>query len=108
MVQSPGKEKTMKDDTAKLLKESINELNLQLEEDERVAFAEDLRLIGSSSQIDSMAFVSLVAIIEDLAPEIIGTEISLLNDKAFSSTRSPFTTIATLGEYIDEEQREAV
>lgn len=97
----------MKEDTKRLLEDAIDELNLQLEEDEKVKFSEDLKLIGASSAIDSMAFVSLVAIIEDLAFDRIGIEVSLLNDKAFSATRSPFATIATLGTYIDGEREEA-
>lgn len=94
----------MRNDTKQLLADAIEELNLQLEEDERVEFSEGLRLVGSASEIDSMAFVSFVAIVEDLAHDHIGSEITLLDDKAFSASRSPFATIATLGDYIDNER----
>lgn len=90
------------DEINNLLKEAIDELNEQLDDDEKVLFSEDTRFIGSKSCIDSITFVTLITIIEDLIAEKFDKNIQLVNEKAFSSKNSPFYSIQTLSEYIQK------
>lgn len=90
-----------------ILQEAIEELNEQLEEDKKVVFSEETRFIGSKASIDSMTFVTLISIIEELIEDKLDTTIHLVNEKAFSSKRSPFYSIETMTEYIDELLKEA-
>ncbi len=49
-----------------LFKQAICELNEQLEDSEQVVCDNDTRFIGSNSCIDSISFVTLSSIIQDL------------------------------------------
>lgn len=83
-----------------LIKEALDELNEQLDEEAKVPFSDETRFIGSKACIDSMSFVTLVSIIEELISDKLGKTVQLVSDKAFSQERSPFYSIATLVEYI--------
>lgn len=43
-----------------LIKEALDELNEQLDEEAKVPFSDETRFIGSKACIDSMSFVTLV------------------------------------------------
>ncbi|MBQ9688407.1 hypothetical protein IJV79_02085 [bacterium] len=92
----------MKDQIKEILKEAIEELNTQLEDDEQVAFNDETRFIGSHAAIDSISFVTLVSIIEEIIEDKMDVSIQLVNEKAFSSKRSPFYSIETMVQYIEE------
>lgn len=85
-----------------LLKEAIDELNEQLDEDDKVLFNDETRFIGSKACIDSITFVTLISIIEDLITDTFNKNIQLVNEKAFSAKNSPFYSIETLTKYIYE------
>lgn len=91
----------MKEEITEILKEAISELNEQLDDDEKIAFNDETRFIGSHACIDSMGFVTLVSIIEELIADKLGKSIQLVNEKAFSQKNSPFYSIATLTDYIE-------
>lgn len=82
--------------------EAIAELNEQLHEGKKIQYSEELKLIGTKAAMDSITFVTLVAIIEDLISEKMGKHIMIVNDKAFSRERSPFYSVAALSDYIAE------
>lgn len=92
----------MNTQTTEILKEAIEELNEQLDEDQKVAFNDETRFIGSKACIDSMSFVTLISIIEELVADKTGKTIQLVNEKAFSAKNSPFYSIETLTTYINE------
>ena len=94
-------------DTKEILKEAIDELNEQLDEDEKIEFSKETRFIGSKASIDSISLVTLISIIEELIEDKLDKTIHLVNEKAFSSKHSPFYSIDTLSEYIDELIKEA-
>lgn len=94
-------------DIKELLKEALEELNEQLDDDEKVEFSEETRFIGSSACIDSITFVTLISIIEELIEDKLGKTVHLVNEKAFSQKRSPFYSIETMTEYIEELVKEA-
>ena len=91
----------MKEQIVEILKEAIEELNEQQKENEKVAFNDETRFIGSHACIDSMGFVTFISIVEELITEKIGKSIQLVNEKAFSQKNSPFYSIVTLTDYIE-------
>ncbi len=91
----------MKELIREILKEAIDELNEQLDDNEKVVFGEDTRFIGSHACIDSMGFVTFISIIEELIADKMGKNIQLVNEKAFSQKHSPFYSIETLANYIE-------
>lgn len=78
---------------------SINELN---DDDEKIDFNSDSVLFGENPQIDSLTLVSLVVDLEGAISENYDVNISLTNDRAMTREISPFLTVATLRDYIEE------
>lgn len=97
----------MGDQIIEILKEAVSELNEQMGDDEKIAFNDETRFIGSHACIDSMGFVTLVSIIEELIVDKTGKSVQLVNEKAFSQKHSPFYSIATLKDYIETMLNEA-
>ena len=89
-----------------ILKIAIEELNEQLEDNEKIEFSPDIRFIGSKACIDSITFVTLISIIEELIEDKYNKTIHLVNEKAFSQKRSPFYSIETMTAYIEELLKE--
>ena len=92
----------MKEKIKGIICEAIEELNEQLDTDEKIEYHEELKLIGAKAALSSISFVTLIAIIEDLISERLGKNIMIVNDKAFSQERSPFYSAAALSDYIVE------
>ena len=86
------------------LYEAIQELNDTL--GYNLLKSEDTVLFGKGSSLDSMGLVSLIVTAERLIEEQSGITLTLANEKAFSRSSSPFKTIATLADYIDELLKE--
>jgi len=78
---------------------SINKLN---DEDEKIDFNSDSVLFGENPQIDSLTLVSLVVDLEGAISENYDVNISLTDDRAMTREISPFLTVATLRDYIEE------
>ena len=96
----------MKEKIIEILKSSIEELNEQLDSEQQVQFNEETRFIGSKACIDSITFVTLITIIEELIEDEFEKTVHLVNEKAFSSKNSPFYSIETLTTYIEELVKE--
>lgn len=97
----------MREKLVEIIKMAISELNEQLEDDKKLTYSEDLRLIGKSSNIDSMDFVTLISIIEELVVDEMNKDIHIVSDKAFSKEHSPFYSVNTLIDFIEELIQEA-
>ena len=80
---------------------SIDELNLELEEYEKITKTEETNLFGSGDSLDSLALINLITIIEEKIEEETGEYISLADEKAMSLDESPFKTVTTLKNYIN-------
>lgn len=87
--------------TLELIFASIDELNLDLEENEKITKTEDTNLFGSGDSLDSLALINLITIIEQKLEEETGNYISLADEKAMSLDESPFKTVTTLKNYIN-------
>ena len=92
----------MKEKVEKIIKDAVDELNEQIEAEKMLNYSPDTRLIGKHAEIDSMEFVTLVTIIEELVGDEFDKDIRIVSDKAFSKERSPFYSIGTLTDFVVE------
>ena len=70
-------------------------LELELVDDETVIF-------GADSPLDSLGLVSFLADVEQEIFEIYNKEIVIASEKAMSLSRSPFSTVGTLIDFVEE------
>jgi acyl carrier protein len=61
----------------KMLYESIDDVNQQLLPEQRIVKSLDTPLLGGTSPLDSLAYVNLIALIEEKCEERFGVSISL-------------------------------
>lgn len=80
----------------------INRLNETLPVDKQIGTSEDTVLYGPESTLTSMTLVSLVVELELAVDEAGMGAISLTDDRAMSSRRSPFRNVGTLVDYVCE------
>jgi acyl carrier protein len=66
----------------------------------------DTELLSSSSGLDSLTVVQIVAELERECEEKAGKRIVLADDRAMSRRSSPFRTVRTLAELVDERLAE--
>ena len=66
------------------------------------AINENTKLFGRNSALDSMGLVNIIIDIESRFLDK-GYEISLTSEKAMSRRQSPFRTVSTLAEFIEEQ-----
>ena len=64
--------------------------------------SENVRLIGSTSVLDSIELVSFIVELEEIIEEEMEVEIQLSDERAMSRTTSPFISLKTMSEYIYE------
>ncbi|WP_198266408.1 hypothetical protein [sulfur-oxidizing endosymbiont of Gigantopelta aegis] len=62
---------------------------------------EDLRLFGGVGVLDSLGIVMLIAEIEDQIQEELAQSITLADDRAMSQKTSPFRSVKSLINYIE-------
>ncbi|MBX7155409.1 MAG: hypothetical protein K1X91_10645 [Bacteriodetes bacterium] len=62
----------------------------------------ETRLVGSNAVVDSVGLVSVIVDVEGRLADA-GIDVSLLSDKAMSMQRSPFRSVDSLAEFINEE-----
>lgn len=92
----------MKEKIKRIMEDAVQELNEQLSENEKISYNEEVRLIGKSAALDSMAFVTLITIIEELIEDELNRTIEIVSDKAFSREHSPFYSMKSLTDFIVE------
>lgn len=78
---------------------AIEEMNEELPPDRQLVKSTDTPLYGAKGALDSLGLVRLIVTMEQLVEEQLGCTITLASDKAFSQTRSPFSTVGALVEY---------
>lgn len=84
-----------------IVRDSVRQLGEELESEELRSPTEETALMGEKSGIDSIALVSLIVEIETRLSEEHGLELTLADDRAMSSLRSPFRRVGTLVDYIE-------
>lgn len=88
-----------------IIEEIIYPVLDELKEDEELDFinSPDLVLYGEGDTVlDSLSLVDFLVSIQDKVSEVTGKDIVLTTPKALSNSNSPFKSVNTLAEYINE------
>lgn len=83
-----------------LVLSAAHDINNERILEEQFEVAENTLLFGVGAKLDSLSLVSLIVDVESMVSELIGRDVSLTDDRAMSQAVSPFTSIATLTDYI--------
>jgi acyl carrier protein len=83
-----------------ILWSAVDELNLQLRRDQRLAKNPDERLTGEGGRLDSLGLINLLVLTEQRIEAEFGCPIMLADDQAMAAESSPFATLGTLAEHI--------
>ncbi len=78
---------------------SAEELNGSLEEPIELELGADAPLYGDDGSLDSLALVTLITTIEQELEDQFGSPVSLIDERAISSTLSPFRTVGSLADF---------
>ena len=81
----------------------ISELSIL---DKDITSTPDTKLFGNDGILDSMGLVNLVVSLEERIQEEFDVAITLADESAMSLSKSPFLTVASLADYIEELLRE--
>lgn len=87
---------------SKIVLEKLNELNSTLPPNDQFVVSDQTILFGMGSCMDSLSLVSLIVDLEMHFTDMLSYELSLTDDNAMSRDKSPFTSVSSLVEYIDE------
>jgi len=71
-------------------------------EDQKIKVNTDTVLFGTNSSLDSLSLVSVIVDLESTFSLDYDLNISLTDDRAMMREKSPFDSVASLVEYIDE------
>ena len=83
----------------RLVYESIDEVNRQFAQPQRLAKTPDTRLLGDGGQLDSLGFVNLVAAIEERCEATFGVSVSLTSGSQ-DSADDRFDSVASVTDYL--------
>ena len=81
---------------------ALEAINSEREPDDKVPTSAETSLFGVDAALDSLEFVSLITDVETSVNLEYGLEISLADDRAMSRPISPYSTVATLRDYVLE------
>jgi acyl carrier protein len=84
---------------------SIGELNSQLEPASQLKLSPETVLYGESGQLNSLNLVELLVVAEQRIEDDFGVSLTLADEHALVRTTSPFRTVATLVDYVEERLR---
>ena len=79
---------------------AIDWINEELPADRKVIKSPETLLLGPSSVLDSMQFVTLVVTTEREIQETFGVALTLADERALSMKASPFRSVQSLADYI--------
>jgi len=87
--------------TIEIVFDAIDEYNELQSKEMILQKSQETILFGGKSKLDSLGLVSLITIIEERLNDSFNVEISLADEKAMSQRQSPFKSVATLVDYIN-------
>jgi acyl carrier protein len=82
---------------------AVDDLN---EEGVEVDKSLDAPLYGASGKLESLDFVTFITKVEDKINAEFGTDITIANEHLLSKQKSPFSTLRSLIEYLEELLKE--
>ena len=81
---------------------AVDELNQQLPAGVSVEKSLDAPLYGAGGKLESLDFVTLIMEVEEKINAEFGTDITIADENLLSKAKSPFSTLRTLIEYLEE------
>ncbi|MEO0438167.1 MAG: acyl carrier protein [Pseudomonadota bacterium] len=88
-----------REEIQKLVLEGLEMCNHARPDESQIPLESGIELFGENGYLDSMGLVSLLLDIEDALLDA-GHEVALSDDKAMSQKNSPFRSVDTLTDYI--------
>jgi D-alanine--poly(phosphoribitol) ligase subunit 2 len=85
---------------------AVDDLNEILDAGERLGKSPDEALIGKDARLDSLGLVNLIVLVEEKIQEKFGVGITLVDERAMSQSKSPFRTLGSLAEFVEEQLNE--
>src|SRR5437879_9779474 len=81
---------------------AVDDLNSQLPPGVSVEKSLDAPLYGGGGKLESLDFVTLVMEVEEKINAEFGTDITIADEHLLSKEQSPFSSVRTLIEYLEE------
>jgi acyl carrier protein len=81
---------------------TIGELNSQLEPAAHLQLSPETLLYGENGQLNSLKLVELIVVAEQRIEDEFGTSLTLADEHALARTTSPFRSVATFADYVEE------
>lgn len=91
----------MKELAQTIVNEAIIEVNLDQDPDMQIINSQEILLLNSQSNIDSLALVRLLIAVERLIEEKTGKSVVVVDESTFEAEESPFATIGTLTAHVE-------
>jgi len=91
----------METKTLNVIYSSIDQYNNQVNDNLKLKNSSNSILMGSKSNLDSLALVNLIVIIEQNIEDEFDVSIAIADERAMSQKHSPFRTVGTLADYIE-------
>jgi len=85
---------------------AVDELNQQLPGGVQIEKSLEAPLYGASGKLESLDFVTLIMEVEEKINAEFGTDITIADDNLLSKEKSPFSTLGTLIDYLQELLKE--
>jgi D-alanine--poly(phosphoribitol) ligase subunit 2 len=82
---------------------AVDELNEVLDPGEGLDKSPEVALIGRDARLDSLGLVNLIVIIEEKIQQKFGVGITLVDERAMSQSKSPFRTLGSLADFVQEQ-----
>lgn len=81
---------------------AVDELNKQLPQGVEVERSLDAPLYGAAGKLESLDFVTFIMEIEEKIKAEFGVDITIADENLLSKEKSPFSSLRTLIEYLEE------
>ncbi len=91
-----------------IIYESIDDINEDRDDTEKIVKAEETVLLGQEGVLDSFGLVSLIVAIEQSIEEQFNVTLVLADEKAMSMRNSPFRAIGIFADHISNRLEENV
>ena len=81
---------------------AVDELNSQLPKGAQVEKSPDAPLYGAAGKLESLDFVTFIMEVEEKIKTEFGVDLTIADENLLSKEKSPFSTLHTLIEYLEE------
>jgi acyl carrier protein len=85
---------------------AVDDLNEILDPEERLAKSPEVALIGKDARLDSLGLVNLIVLVEEKIQQRFGLGITLVDERAMSQSTSPFRTLGSLADFVEEQLKD--